>query len=320
VFGSNTLSYSYTAGNQLSGVSGSRTAGYFYDIYGNVTGAGGKTFSYNDAPNMTCANCSDATIVQYQYDGMNRRVSTLKSGVKTYEFYSFNGNLLTELTPSLSNRLAEHIYLGNKRIASVGPAPTTISLPAQTLTAVAGQAVTFTATLGGGVSPTGTVSYYDGTTLLATVSVASGKALLTTTFKTIGAHTLTATYSGDSANLGSSTSAVVAVLSATTISGPAGGAGWKAQGGKASTLSATVSGDSPTGTLSFYDGSTLLGTATLVSGTGTITATITTLGTHTITVVYSGDANNAPVTATGTLIVTLAPEKLIPILMQLLND
>jgi len=128
------------------------------------------------------------------------------------------------------------------------------------------------------------------------------------------------TYSGDSANVGSSTSAVVTVLSATTISGPAGGADWKAQGGKPSALSATVNGDSPTGTLSFYDGTTLLGTATLVSGVGSISATITTLGTHTITVVYSGDANNAAGSATVTLIVTLAPEKLIPILTQLLDD
>ena len=319
-FGSSSLSYTYSGGNQLSSVSGSRTATYSYDAYGNVVGTGSKTFNYDGAPNMTCANCSDATSAQYQYDGLNQRVSTLKAGVKTYEFYGFNGSLLTELTPGLSNRLAEYIYLGGKRVATVGPAPTTISLPAQSLTAVAGQAVTFMATIGGGASPTGAVSFYDGSTLLGTISVVSGKASLTTTFQTLGAHTFNATYGGDGANFGSSTTATVTVLSSTTITGPAGGPGWTAVAGKSTTLSATVNGNSPTGTMSFYDGSTLLGTANLVSGTGSISATISTVGTHTITIVYSGDANNAASTATVTLNATLPPEQWIPILQLLLID
>ncbi len=269
---------------------------------------------------MTCANCNDAaTNTQYQYDGLNQRVSTVKGGVKTYEFYASNGSLLAELTPSLSNRLAEYIYLGGKRVATVGPAPSTISLPAQSLTAVAGQAVTFTATLGG-AAPTGAVRFYDGSNLLGTISVVSGKASVTTTFQTVGAHTFTANYSGDAANFGSSTTATVTVLSSTTITGPAGGPNLKAVAGKPTTLAATVNGNSPTGTMSFYDGSTLLGTANLVSGTGSISTSISTVGTHTIMIVYSGDANNAASTATITLNVTLAPEQLIPILQLLLDD
>jgi uncharacterized protein RhaS with RHS repeats len=125
--GPNRLSYVYSGGNLLSSVSGSRTATYSYDAHGNVVGTGSKTFAYDGASNMTCANCNDATSAQYQYDGLNQRVSTHKAGVKTYEFYSFNGNLLTEFTPSLSNRLAEYIYLGGKRIATMGLAPTTIN-------------------------------------------------------------------------------------------------------------------------------------------------------------------------------------------------
>ena len=41
---------------------------------------------------------------------------------------------------------------------------------------------------------------------------------------------------------------------------------------------------------------------------------------HTLTAIYSGDANNAASTATVTLIVTLPPEQLIPILQMLLDD
>ena len=318
-FGSSTLSYSYSS-NRLSSVSGSRTASYSYDAYGDVVGNGPKTFGYDGAPNMTCANCNDAaTRVDYQYDGLNQRVSSLKAGVKTYEFYGFNGNLLTELTPSLSNRLSEYIYLGGKRIATVGSAPTTISLPAQSLTAIAGQAVTFTAALSGGASPTGTISFFDGSTLLGTFAVASGQASLTTTFTVVGSHTLTAVYSGNATNFGSSTSATVNVLSSTTIAGPAGGPGLTAYGGKPTVLAATVNGSSPTGSISFYDGSKLLGTAPLINGTASLTVTILIIGSHTIKFVYSGDAHNAPSSATVTLNVQLAPEKLIPILQLLLD-
>lgn len=320
-FGSASLSYAYGDGtNRLTSVSGPRAATYSYDAYSDIVGTGSKTFAYDGAPNMTCANCNDAaTNIQYQYDGLNQRVSTLKGGVKTYEFYASNGSLLAELTPSLSNRLAEYIYLGGKRVATISPAPSTISLPAQSLTAVAGQAVTFTATLGG-AAPTGVVSFYDGPTLLGTISVVSGKASVTTTFQTVGAHTFTATYSGDAANFGSSTTATVTVLSSTTITGPAGGPNLTAVAGKPTTLAATVNGNSPTGTMSFYDGSTLLGTANLVAGTGSINTSISTVSTHTITIVYSGDANNAASTATVTLNVMLPPEQLIPILQLLLDD
>lgn len=320
-FGSASLSYSYNTANRLSSVSGLRSASYSYDAYGNVTGTGSQAYGYDAAPNMTCANCNDAaTATQFQYDGLNTRVSTQKGGVKTYEFYGFSGNLLSEFTPAMSNRLAEHIYLGGRRIASVGPAPTSIALPAATLSVVAGQSITFTANIAGGTSPTGTVKFFDGSTLLGTANVASAQASLTTSFQALGAHTIRAEYSGDGVNLGSTTTATVNVLSATTVSGPAGGQPYVATAGKPVTLAATINGNSPTGTISFYAGSTLLGTATLSGGTGSITTTLPNAGTYTVTIVYSGDANNAPSTATVTLAVNIAPEVLIPILQLLLED
>ena len=243
----------------------------------------------------------------------------MKAGVKTYEFYDFNGNLLVEFTPALSNRLVEHIYLGGKRIATIGPAPTSIALPAQTLTAVAGRTVSFVATVSGGVSPTGTVAFTDGATPLSSIGLAGGAATLTTTFTTVGPHSLTATYSGDSANFGTAVTAIVNVLSATTISGPAGGGALSTVVGKAAPLSATINGISPTGTVSFYDGAVLLGTTALIGGTATITPTFMTTGDHTIRFVYSGDSRNALSSATVTLKVLMRPELLIPILDLLLN-
>jgi Bacterial Ig-like domain (group 3)/FG-GAP-like repeat len=58
------------------------------------------------------------------------------------------------------------------------------------------------------------------------------------------------------------------------------------------TLAATMSGrPAPTGTVSFYDGTTLLGSPTLNGGTATLATSALAVGTHSFTAVYSGDSN-----------------------------
>ena len=63
------------------------------------------------------------------------------------------------------------------------------------------------------------------------------------------------------------------------------------------TLTATVSDSStgstgsPTGTVSFYDGATLLGTSTVTAGVATLTTAVLPLGSSSVTSVYSGDSN-----------------------------
>ncbi len=64
------------------------------------------------------------------------------------------------------------------------------------------------------------------------------------------------------------------------------------------TATVTTTGtDQPTGTITFNDGTTLLGTGTLSTVSGSQVATFATstlaLGTHSITAVYGGDANNS---------------------------
>ena len=47
----------------------------------------------------------------------------------------------------------------------------------------------------------------------------------------------------------------------------------------------------PTGTVTFEDGSTVLGTVTLSNGTASFTTSSLAVGTHSIKIVYSGDPN-----------------------------
>src|SRR5262249_61481601 len=86
---------------------------------------------------------------------------------------------------------------------------TTVALQSSVNPAVTGQAVTFTATVAavapGAGTPTGTVTFKDGTVVLGTVAVgAGGQAALTTTFAAAGGHAIIAVYNGDANFAGSS--------------------------------------------------------------------------------------------------------------------
>ncbi|MDB5355893.1 MAG: hypothetical protein JWN24_2346 [Phycisphaerales bacterium] len=105
------------------------------------------------------------------------------------------------------------------------PAATTTALSSSSPAAIAGQAVTWKATIASGVggSPTGTVKFFDGTTLLATVNVTSGSASFTSSALSVGSHNMIAVYSGDPSFAASTSVVVTQVITASlaTISGHA---------------------------------------------------------------------------------------------------
>jgi putative nucleotidyltransferase with HDIG domain len=63
--------------------------------------------------------------------------------------------------------------------------------------------------------------------------------------------------------------------------------------GHSVTFTATVTGTGATGTVTFGDGETTLGSSTLSNGTATYTISTLSVGSHSITAIYSGDANFA---------------------------
>ena len=212
-------------------------------------------------------------------------VSTLAAGANTVTAV-FAGN--TNYVGSTSSPMLETIVA----------ATTTTTLASSLTPSIAGKPVTFTAvvTSTGGVA-TGAVSFIDagGGTLGSGTLNASGVATLTTTALGVGQHTLTAAYGGDSRD-GSSTSAtllqtVQIATTSTTVASSANPSGF----GAAVTFTAgvTTNGGALTGTVTFQDGATVLGTAAVNAGTAVWNATALALGTHSITAAYSGDANNA---------------------------
>jgi hypothetical protein len=162
-----------------------------------------------------------------------------------------------------------------------------------------GESTTFTALVtgaNGGPAVTGTVAFRDGAGLLADVPLSNGEADYTTTALGVGTHTITATYSGDATYAGSSGTVVQQVnlassSTALTQSGAPTGLGQPV------TFTATVggAGQTPTGTVTFQDGTTVLADSVALDGSGVATFSTTALavGTHAITAAYSGDSSYA---------------------------
>jgi streptogramin lyase len=151
--------------------------------------------------------------------------------------------------------------------------------------------VTFTATVSPGAA-TGTVTFYDNGTSLGTETVVGGSAAVTTSALTAGpAHTITADYSGDLNHAGSSNSVLQVVDQLTTTTG-LGSSDNPSASGDLVTFTATVSPSAATGTVTFYDGGTSLGTGTLSGGIATFATSALSVGSHSVTAQYAGDTND----------------------------
>ncbi len=192
---------------------------------------------------------------------------------------------------------------------TVNQAATTLSLGSTpNPSSVWGQGVTFTATVApvspGAGTPTGMVTFSDGNSVLGTGTLSTSNGVTSATFTTaslaVGGHPITASYGGDG-NFGNSTSQTLSQTvnqAATTLS--LGSTPNPSIHGQTVTFTATVApvspgAGTPTGAVTFKDGSSVLGTGTLSTTKGVTTATLTTssfaLGTHTIAAAYAGDAN-----------------------------
>jgi hypothetical protein len=142
--------------------------------------------------------------------------------------------------------------------------------------------------------PTGTVTYFDGTTQIGT-STLDGLGL--TSFKistlSVGSHNITAVYGGDTHFLGSTSNVVVQKVHYDTKTSLTSSLNPSITGQSVTfTATVTATAGTPTGTVTFTEGSTILGTGTLSSGKATYTTTALSVGSHPITASYGGDSNN----------------------------
>jgi hypothetical protein len=179
-----------------------------------------------------------------------------------------------------------------------------IALTATPSTATIGTAIALKATLSSTAgTPTGTVYFMDGTNTLGSMTLSGGSASYSATALAGGPHSITARYSGDGSFVAVTSTAQTVTINLITPSVALTATPSTATAGTAIALNATVTGTgaTPTGTVKFYDGSSLLSTFTLAgtSGVATYSATALAVGPHSITAAYSGDGNFTAVTSAG---------------------
>jgi hypothetical protein len=189
---------------------------------------------------------------------------------------------------------------------TVNQADTTTAVTSSANPSTVGQSVTFTATVSasspGAGTPTGTVTFSEGSTTLATQTLdPSGVATFSTSALPVGSHSITATYGGDgnfNTSTGSVTQTVEKITTTTTIVSSAN----PSIIGAPVSYTATVSPVPDGGTVGFSDGTTPIsgcGSVTVSSnGKATCQVTYTGVGSHAITAAYSGDATYAASTST----------------------
>ncbi len=228
-------------------------------------------------------------------------------------------------------------YSGDAAFASSGSAVLTqnvhrllsaVSVTSSPNPASFGQDVQISATVKStGAAATGKVQFLDGTTVLQVVVLQSGLASFKTSTLSVGSHSITGIYSGDSTHAGATSAPVIQTVNKISTTTGLTSAPNPSKPGQNVIFTATVSsgsGGSPTGTVTFLDGKTVLGKPSpLNGGTAALTVNSLSVGKHNITATYSGDATHSASTSpaltqtvaglvTPTVVLTVQPNRAHP--------
>ena len=169
---------------------------------------------------------------------------------------------------------------------------TTTSLTASTLAPPVGTSLTLQATVSSPTA-TGNISLYDGSTLVSTQSLTDGASFFAIASITPGIHDYSVVYAGNTV-YATSTSPTVAVNARVFSQITLNPSTTTPVGGSKVTLTAKMSPTAITGTLNFYDGTTLLGAGSLAEGQATYVIASIKSGPHSYTAAFAGNATYAP--------------------------
>ena len=200
-----------------------------------------------------------------------------------------------------THSLTAHFVSGNASfndstsaaVSYVVKPPATATTTALTVTPAGPVTFGTSVTLAAAVTPSsaaGTVQFLDGTTVLDTKSVSAGAASLTTVGLSGGQHTLSATFVPTdpldfSGSTGTASLDVTAVDTTTALAvTPAG----PVTAGAEVTLTATVTPATAVGGVTFRDGSTELGNATVTGGVAVLKTGALPVGTASLTASFAG--------------------------------
>ncbi len=270
------------------------------------------------APNPGIAGMPEtitATVKVVAGSAMTTGTVTFTSGTTSLGSASLNASGAASITPTLApgtyNIVASYGGDANDEGSASSPALALAVNPATTTTTVSvtpnpvlvGAAITFTAKVTGtGGTPTGAVNFLAGSTVVGSANLVSGTATFNDTAGlAAGAYAITADYQGDTNDAASNSASVsetVGTIPTTTDLGSSTTGGANPQVILVATVLAGASGPTPTGTITFNNGSTEIGSATLDSGgVATLVPSLSGGVDYSITAVYSGDIDHSPSTS-----------------------
>jgi hypothetical protein len=205
-------------------------------------------------------------------------------------------------------------------VTSAAGAATTVRLLTSANSVTQGTAVTFSAAVraaSGSATPSGNVTFLDGTTPLSTTALdTTGNVQISTSSLIVGTHTITAVYTGSSSFSGATSNPVTVLVTApgaavgttTTLSPSATNVVQGTSVTFSSVVRAAAGTAAPPGSVSFLDGTTVLGTAALTtSGAAQFSTSSLAVGTHTITAFYGGNGSFNSSTSPPVTIIVTAP-------------
>lgn len=250
-----------------------------------------------------------------QFGGAATGTIIFKDGNTSIGSSVVNGNSASLMTAGLTvgTHPVTAVYSGDANVTGsssavvaevVNKATTSTSIASSANPLAVGGSVTFTITVAPQISgiPSGPVTLKKNGSNSATLSLNSGQGSYNIPTLALGSYNMTAVYGGD-ANFASSTSPVLQQVvgkaaTTTTITSSSN----QVTVGQATTFAATTvssMGNTPPNgeVVTFKNGGTTLGTASLVGGNATFTTSSLAVGSDSITATYAGDATLNPSTS-----------------------
>ena len=311
IVGTHTVTATYSGDTNFAGGSGTLSGGQVVNQSSTTTTvsstASPVTFGQTVTMTATVAAGSgtfdNGGTVQFKVDGANFGSPASLSGGKA---------TIQDSALAVGTHTIAATYVGDTSFAIssgtlssgqvVNQASTTTTVSSSANPSVIGQSATFTATVtpgSGTFDNGGTVQFkIDGANFGSPASLNGGKATIQDSALSIGTHTVTAAYGGDSSfavSSGTLSGGQVVNKAATTTTVSTNPT--SINSGQSVTLSVVVAAvapgaGTPSGTVTFFDGSTPLGTRTLdASSQASLATTLSATGSHTITASYSGATN-----------------------------